>query len=50
MPKSVINRVILPFGEDFIFTKLYIMKFRENKILAKFSEFTVYVKGTTQFL
>ena len=49
MPKSVINRVILPFREDFIFTKLY-MNFRENKILAKFSEFTVYVKGTTQFL
>ena len=49
LPASVIGRVILPFHEGFIFAKLHIcevsnftyVKFRENKALAKFSEFTV---------
>ena len=40
LPISVNVRVISPFHEGFIFTKL--AKFRENKILAKISEFTVY--------
>ena len=37
------DRVILPFRKGFIFTKLRICdaKFRENKVLAKISEFTV---------
>ena len=36
LPISINERVILPFREGFIFTK-----FRENKVLAKISEFTV---------
>ena len=39
IPISVNDRVISPFREDFVFTKL-----RENKTLAKISEFTVGVK------
>ena len=39
LPISVNDRVISPFREDFIFTKL--AKFRKNKTLAKISEFTV---------
>ena len=42
---SVNDRVILPFHECFIFTKL--RKFRENKTLAKISEFTVIGKPHT---
>ena len=45
LPISVIDRVISQFREDFIFTKLRI-KFRENKTLAKISEFTVNTKIT----
>ena len=42
LPISVINRVISPFCEDFIFAKLRIYaKFRENKSVAKISDFTV---------
>ena len=42
LPLSVDGRVILPFLEGFIFTKLRTYaKFRENKTLAKISEFTV---------
>ena len=45
LPLSINDRVILPFREGFIFTKLRICeayaKFRENKVLAKISEFTV---------
>ena len=38
--------MISPFREDFIFTKLRIYaKFRENKMLAKISEFTVQSTG-----
>ena len=40
LPRSVNDRVISAFREDFVFTK-YVM-FRENKTLAKISEFTVY--------
>ena len=40
LPISVNDRVISPFREDFIFTKLRIL-FRENKTLAKISELTV---------
>ena len=40
LPISVNDRVISPFRESFIFTKLY-AKFRENKTLAKISGFTV---------
>ena len=36
LPRSINDRVILPFREGFNFTKL-----RENKVLAKISEFTV---------
>ena len=36
LPISINDRVILPFREGFIFTKL-----REKKVLAKISEFTV---------
>ena len=36
LPISVNDRVILPFCEGFIFTKLH-----ENKVLGKISEFTV---------
>ena len=47
LPISKNNRVILPFREGFIFTKLRICevyaKFRENKVLAKNSQFTVLV-------
>ena len=38
---SVNDRVISPFREDFIFTIIAYAKFRGNKILAKFSEFTI---------
>ena len=41
---KVNDRVISPFHEGFIFTKLHIYiyaKFRENKTLAKISEVTV---------
>ena len=38
-PISVKDRVILAFGEDFIFKKT--AKFREYKTLTKISEFTV---------
>ena len=38
LPISVNDRVISPFCDDFIFTKL--RKFRENKTLLKISEFT----------
>ena len=42
LPLSINDRVILPFREGFIFTKLRICaKFCENKVLAKISEFTV---------
>ena len=41
---SINDRVILPFREGFIFTKLRIAKFRENKVLAKISEFTVFLR------
>ena len=42
LPTSINDRVILPFREGFIFTKLRsYAKFRENKVLAKISEFTV---------
>ena len=34
--------MILPFREGFNFTKLRICEVRENKTLAKISEFTVY--------
>ena len=37
IPISINDRVILPICEGFIFTA----KFRENKVLAKISEFTV---------
>ena len=37
LPILINDRVILPFREGFIFTK-----FREKKVLAKISEFTVY--------
>ena len=37
LPISVIDRVIPQFWKDFFFHE----KFRENKILAKISEFTV---------
>ena len=45
LPISINERVILPFREGFIFTKLRIAyaKFHENKVLAKISEFTVRV-------
>ena len=36
LPLSINERVIVPFPEGFIFTKL-----RQNKVLAKISEFTV---------
>ena len=39
LPISINDRVILPFREGFIFTKLRI---RENKVLPKISEFTAY--------
>ena len=39
LPTSVNDRVILPFCEGFIFM---VVKFRENIILVKISEFTVY--------
>ena len=42
LPVSINNRVILPICEGFIFTKLR-MKFRENKVLTKISEYTVFV-------
>ena len=38
---SINDRVVLPYREGFIFTKLR-TKFRENKVLTKNSEFTVY--------
>ena len=41
IPISGNGRVILPFREGFNFTKLAYAKFRENKTLAKISEFTV---------
>ena len=40
LSKSVNDGVISPFHEGFIFPKLH-AKFRENKTLAKTSEFTV---------
>ena len=43
LPISINERVILPFRESFIFTKLRYAKFRENKVLAKISEFTVFL-------
>ena len=41
LPKSINDRVILPFREGFIFTKLRICEVSQNKVLAKISEFTV---------
>ena len=38
LPISINNRVILPFREGFIFTKLRI--FHENKVLAKMTSFS----------
>ena len=35
------DRVILPFREGFIFTKLRMCEVPKNKVLAKISEFTV---------
>ena len=40
-PISVNDRMNSPFHKDFIFTKLRLCKFPENKTLAKISEFTV---------
>ena len=45
LPISIKDRVILPFREGFIFTKLRYAKFSENKVLAKISESTVYFTG-----
>ena len=42
LPISINERVILPFHESLIFTKLALAKFRENNILSKISEFTVF--------
>ena len=42
---SLNDRMISPFREDFVFTKF--AKFRENKTLAIFSEFTVYKHSPT---
>ena len=41
LPISVIGRVISPFREDFIFTKLRICEVSRYKTLAKFSKFKV---------
>ena len=42
LPISINESMILPFREGFIFTKLRICElFRENKVLAKISKFTV---------
>ena len=42
LPTSKSDRMILSFCEGFIFTKLRTLaKFRENKTLATFSEFTI---------
>ena len=44
LPISVIDRVISPFREGFIFAKLRAYaKFRENKTLTKISELTVII-------
>ena len=40
-PVSVNDRLIFPFREDFIFTKLRIYEVSENKTLAKISVLTV---------
>ena len=42
---SVNNILILPFCEDFIFTKLCLWEVWENKTLAKISKFTVVVRS-----
>ena len=42
LPTSVNDRVILPFREVFFSRKFAYAKFRENKTLAKISEFTVF--------
>ena len=41
LPVSIKERVILAFREEFISRNFTYAKFRENKVLAKFSEFTV---------
>ena len=41
---SINDRMILPFREGFIFTKTSHPKFRENKVLTKISEFTVFYR------
>ena len=46
LPISINDRVILPFREGFISRNFAYAKFRENKVLAKISEFTVC--GTTK--
>ena len=45
LPISTDDRVILPFCEAFIFTNFAYAKFRENKVLAKNSEFTVLLQN-----
>ena len=42
LPSSVNDRAISPFREGFLFSKLRL--FRDNKILTKISEFTVYIQ------
>ena len=42
LPISINYRVILPFPEGFIFTKLRICEVSRNEVLAKISEFIVY--------
>ena len=44
-PISVVERVISSFCEDFISRNFAYAKFRENKTLAKISEFTVNMTG-----
>ena len=41
LPISINDRVILQIREGFIFTKLHICEVRDNKVLAKISEFTL---------